>query len=162
MKTYSGILKLVCLVVIAPLFIWIFALKDTYDLYKETCKMKLENQSISLITLKKQDRTVTKIPSKPFLSNGKILQILEDSLSNLQIEVSNYTPELIDSEGECKLYLGKLVLAGRYIELVKMISIVEQVRLPVKMVSLNFSYDRKKRKPSSFISLVMLLEQMEY
>ena len=61
-----------------------------------------------------------------------------------------------------RCYLGKLVLAGRYIELVKMISIVEQVRLPVKMVSLNFSYDRKKRKPSSFISLVMLLEQMEY
>lgn len=162
MKTYSGILKLVCLLVVVPLFIWILALKDTHDLYKEICKMKSKNQSILLIASKKQEQAVSKMPSKPLLSNGKILQILEDSLSNLQIEVSNYTPELIDSEGECNLYLGKLILAGRYIELVKMISIIEQAHLPIKMVSLNFSYNRKKRKPSSFISLVIYLEQVEY
>lgn len=162
MRTYNGIIKLICLIIVTPLCIWVFALKGTYNLYREKRKMQLENQNISLIASKEQKQSALSMSSKPLLSNGKILQVFEDSLSNLGIEVINYTPELIDSEGDFKLYTGKLALEGRYIELVKMINIIEQAQFPMKIASLNFSYDRHKRKPSSFISLVILLEQMEY
>lgn len=162
MKIYIGIIKLICLLIITPLFIWLFALKDTYHLYKEKHRIQSENQSLSLILSQKQEQPISLVSSKPLLSNGKILQVFENDLSNLKIEVANYIPELIDSEGECKLYMGKLVLTGHYIGLVKMISIIEQADFPLKIVSLSFSYDRKKRKPDSFISLVILLEQIEY
>lgn len=162
MKTYSGIVKLVCLVIVVPLFIWIFTLRETVHLYKEKDKMQKENHGISLRASQNQQQQVQQSSSRSLLSNGKILQLFADSMSGLEIDVINYTPELIDSESECKLYLGKLTLSGRYIELVKMISIIEQAHLPMKLVSLSFDYDREERKPSSFITMVMFVEQIEY
>lgn len=161
MKTYSGILKLVCLVFVAPLLMWTFTLKGTHHLYKEKNKMLNDNQAFTSHTSQKQVHSIQISQSKPILSNGKFLQLFADSLSSLEIEITDYTPELIDSEGESKLYLGKLVLSGRYIELVRMISIIEKSQLPIKIVSLNFDYDRKKRKPSSFITMNLLVEQIE-
>lgn len=160
MKTYTGIIKLVCLVIVAPLAMWIFTLSDTFYLYKEKNKMQNLNQT-PLHKSKEQEQQSQMLPSKPILSNGKVLQLFADSLSNMEIEVTNYTPELIDSEDECKLYLGKLVCSGRYIELVRMVSILEQDQLSTKVVSLSFDYDRTKRKPSSSITMVLLLEQIE-
>ena len=162
MKTYSGIIKLVCLIIVAPLLIWTFTLKDTFQLYKEKNKMQKENQGITLHASQGQEQQTQLSPSEPLLSNGKILRLFADSLSNLEVDVTNYMPELMDSEGECKLYLGKLVLSGRYIELVKMISMIEQAHLPIKIASLSFDYDRRKRKPSSYITMSILLEQIEY
>lgn len=162
MKTYSGIIKLACLVIVAPLLIWTFTLKDTLHLYTEKNKMEKENQGITLEASQTQEERTQLLPSKPLLSNGKLLQLLADSLSSLEVDVTSYTPELMDSESECKLYLGKLMLSGRYIELVKMVSIIEQSRLPIKIISLSFDYDRRKRKPSSFISMALFLEQIEY
>lgn len=162
MKTYSGIIKLICLLVISPLIIWLFALKETYQLYNEKRKIQSENQSFSLIASKKQEQSASLISSKPLLSNGKILQVFENNLSDLEIEVANYIPELIDSEGEHKLYMSKIILTGQYINLVKMISIIEHANFPLKIISLNFSYDRNKRKPDYSISLAIILEQIEY
>ncbi|WP_294592054.1 hypothetical protein [uncultured Bacteroides sp.] len=162
MKTYSGVIKLGCIVFVAPLLIWTFTLKETFHLYKEKNKMRKENQAFTSHASQKQARPIQISPSKPILSNGKFLQIFADSLSGLEIEITDYTPELIDSEGESKLYLGKLVLSGRYVELVRMISIIEKSQLPIKIVSLGFDYDRKKRKPSSFITMNLLVEQIEY
>ncbi len=162
MKTYSGIIKLVCLVIVLPLFTWIFALRETVHLYTEKNKMQKENLGISLRASQNQQQQVQRSSSRSLLSNGKILQLFADSMSKLEINMINYTPELIDSESDCKLYLGELTLSGKYIDLVKMISIIEQAHLPIKLVSLSFNYDRKERKPSSFITMVMFVEQIEY
>lgn len=162
MKTYNGIIKLVCLIVVAPLFIWMFALKDTFYLYGENHKAQKMNQSFSLSDVQDQVSPSSISSSEPLLSNGKLLHLFAHDLSDLEIEVVSYTPELIDSESQYKLYLGKLVLAGRYIELVRMVSIIEQSRIPIKIASLSFEYDRKKRKPDFSITMTMLLEQVEY
>lgn len=159
MKTYSGIIRLVVLIIIVPLLIWVFALRDTSHLYRQKCIVQKKSHSILFPTSIKQPDS--SFFSEPILSNGKILQVFEDSLSKLNLEIIKYTPELIDSEGECRLYIGKLLLGGRYIELVNMISIIEKAVLPLRIVSLAFEYERKKRKPPFFVTMTVLIEQIE-
>lgn len=162
MKAYSGIIKLICLIVITPLLIWIFALRDTSHLYRKKCKMQKENQDMFLFTSQNYGQQISESSLQSILSNGKILQIFDDSLSKREIDIINYSPELVASEGEYHLYLGKLILAGRYTELIRMISIMEKAELPTKIISLSFKYERKKRKPSSQIFMTIFLEQIEY
>ncbi len=160
MKNYSGISKLVCLLVLAPIIIWKLGLGETYTLYKEKNRLEALNQSTPV---GQKDPTLhTPASSDPLISNGKFLQMFTDSLATEQVEVVGYTPEMIDSEGDYKLYCGKLVLAGSYINLVKSISLIEKASLPLKIASANFEYDAKKRDASKKISLSLLIEQVEH
>lgn len=160
MKQYSGIIKLVCLLFLAPIIIWNFALGSTYNLYKEKQKVEELNLKTPAMAQVSQPSTSTDV-SKPLLSNGNILKILADTLSVHKVDVVSYTPEIIDEENNYKLYCGKLVLSGGYIDLVKIISAIENMDLPIKIASMYFEYDRKKRDTSKKVSLQLVIEQIE-
>lgn len=161
MRSYNGIIKFICLLFIAPVVVWKFGIGETYTLYKEKQKLLDLNKKIPAISSISVANT-TIFTTEPLLSNGRFLQLFTDSLASKQIEIVSYTPEMIDSEGEAKLYCGKLMLAGGYIELVQMVSVIEKATLPLKIASMSFEYDTKKRDVSKKIYLSLLVEQIEH
>lgn len=161
MKTYSGIVKLVCLLVLAPLVIWKLGIGNTCNLYKEKQKAEALSQKAPE-PIKDSGQALFSVASAPLLSNGNLLQLFTDSLAANRVKVVSYTPEMIDSEGNYQLYCGKLLLAGGYIDLVKVISILESATLPLKIVSASFEHDDKKRDASPDVSLHLLIEQIEH
>lgn len=162
MKKYGGIIRLFSLLVLMPCLIWLFALKSTSDLYGRKCRMQQENRDIQLLSLQNDKRRVVDSLCEPVLSNGKILQIFEDTLSALQLRVVNYAPKQISEEDGCRLYMGRLVLAGRYMELVKMLSVIEQAELAMKVVSADFENGGKKHDLPATVLMTVCLLQIEY
>ncbi len=161
MKNYSGISKLICILVLAPILIWKLGPGETYTLYKEKQRLEALNQSTP-VTNKGFASQSPVTSSEPLISNGKLLQLFADSLAAEQVEVVSYTPEMIDSEDDYKLYCGKLLLSGGYINLVKSISLIEKANLPLKIASISFECDTKKRDTPKGISLYLLIEQVEH
>jgi len=161
MKQYSGIIKLACLLILAPIVIWKFALGNTYNLYREKQTAgKLNRETPMLSQVSKPIASTT--ASEPLLSNGKILKILANTLAAEEVEVLGYTPEIIDEENNYKLYCGKLILSGGYIDLVKVVSAIEKAGLPIKIASMSFEYDHKKKSELKKISLQLIIEQIEH
>jgi len=135
-------------------------MKETFALYKQNREVEVMSDALD----KQTSRTHIAAPiisSESLLSNGKIMSIISDDIKRERVEIIKYTPMLIDSENNWELYAGELVLSGRYINLVKIIAFIENSNLPLKVSSLNFEYDRKKRDPAKYITLTATLHQIE-
>nr|WP_320059413.1 hypothetical protein [uncultured Bacteroides sp.] len=158
MKAYTGIIKLICLLIIAPIAVWELGIKKTYDLYKENQKIEMLPPNASAMVLQKNVMPTT---SESLLSNGRILQLLADSFAVEGIQIVSYTPEIIDSENDYKLYCGTLMLCGRFINIVKLTSLIEKEKLPLKISSINFEYNSNQKYAVNSITATMLLQAIE-
>ena len=162
MKQYLGIIKLVCLLIVTPIIIWNLSVKDTFSLYRQNKEVKSLSSSLNMQTagVPKQN-IIAPTVTDPFISNGRILATISDSLKKERVEIVGYTPTVIDTESNQALYKGELVLAGRYINLVKIIDFIERSDMPLKVSSLSFEYDRKKRNAEKVILLTATIYQIE-
>lgn len=159
MKKYSGILKVAALLVLLPLVIWQFSFKKTYSLYKENKALEVQITTLD----KKQTSSVEPVNQaiSPFLSNGKILELIEPQAPEYGVKMVRFLPALINEDNTAKLYSGTLTLQGTFIGLVKMIGYVEKANLPVKISSLTFSYNPPKGKEADQLLLTILFQQIE-
>jgi hypothetical protein len=160
MKGYTGIIRLICLLVVAPLLIWTLSISKTVELYGETNKMKQMNGNSSVVRVQQEEVKGTPV-TQPLLSNGKLLQLLADSLTRKNVRTMGYAPEPVRSEEGSNLFLGKWTLAGGYIDLVRSLHALEQMELPVKVAAVSFDYDRKRRDAPKEVTCRLLLVQME-
>ena len=161
MKQYFGIIKLVCLLIVAPVIIWNLSVKDTLSLYRQNKEVKSLSSSLNMQAVDPKQNITLQTETDPFISNGLILAAISDSLKKERVEIMGYTPTAIDTESNQTLYRGELVLAGRYINLVRIIDFIERSDMPVKVSSLSFEYDRKKRSAEKVILLTAALYQIE-
>lgn len=162
MKKNGGLIRLFCLIVFIPFLVWLFALRNTFRLYGEKCRMQRENREILLLSLQNERRPVSDSLYEPVLSNGKILRIFEDTLSALRLYVVNYIPKQISVEHKCRLYMGRLALAGSYVDLVKMLSAIERAGLSMKVVSVDFEKAHKRCDAFPTVQMTVCLLQTEY
>ena len=158
MKAYTGLIKLICLLIIAPIVVWELGIKKTYDLYRENQKIEVLPPNASVMVSQKGTTSIT---SESLLSNGRILQLLADSFSVEDIQIVSYTPEIIDSENDYKLYCGTLILSGKFINLVQLTSLIEKEELPLKISSINFEYNNNQKNVVNSIVATMLLQAIE-
>ncbi|MDR0894158.1 MAG: hypothetical protein LBN06_02475 [Prevotellaceae bacterium] len=161
MKQYNGIIKLLCLLVVAPIVIWLTTLKGTSELHSDHERLIQQSRQSSSARQFPAPSLADVASSEPLLSNGKILQVMAETLTTGQVNVVSYSPEEVRTEGESSLYLGALTLSGRYIELVKVLRDTEQMQLPLKIASVRFEYDRKQRHAAKVLTCRILLEQIE-
>jgi hypothetical protein len=161
MKQYNGIIKLLCLLVVAPVVIWLAALSETYRLYGDHERLLQQGKLSASVRRESAPSSADVVSSEPLLSNGKILQVIAGTLAGEKVSVVSYRPEQVRSEGESSLYLGVLTLLGRYIELIRVINETEQMQLPLKIASVHFEYNRKQRNVAKAVTCRILLEQIE-
>ena len=115
-----------------------------------------------MVSMGKKKTTVAKASGEPLLSNGKILQTLEKDLKGLGLCVVHYTPQLMDERRGCQLYAAQLVICGQYIQLVRMLLLMEQIEAEMKVVSVDFEKEQPNKDASSTVKMTVHLLQMEY
>lgn len=159
MKKYTGILKITALLIIFPIVVWELTLKKTYSIYRENKQMEV--QVLAINNERSHPSVPTVLATSPLLSNGKLLEMITDSLKESGIEIVSYQPSLINEDNEYKLYSGTMVIRGNFINLVKAIDSIEKRKLPVKLSSASFSYNPPKGKDGNAIELTLIFQQIE-
>lgn len=159
MKNYNGIIKLALLIVLLPIIAWQLGFKKTYELHRRCSSQKkvVEQSAVKQIDIQLEEP----ILGNAVLSNGRILQLLGDSLNVYHVEMVNYNPRIVDSEKCYSLCNGELYLSGGYINLVKILRVIESLKLPIKIRLSEFSYDKSSREGSRRVTLHLLLQQIE-
>ncbi len=153
MKKYNGIIKLVVLLILAPIIIWKFGLKQTADLYWES--KQLTNYVPSNISKTSNEHYPSKVQS--LLGDGSILQLCAANLVAENIKTVDYAPEIIDSEGGYNLYCGTWTLTGRFIHLVKLVSQIERQQPPLRISSLCFEVTKPRQEEKKLIMTVSFI-----
>lgn len=157
MKKYNGIIKIIGLLIIFPFAVWELTLKKTYALYRENKQMQTK-----VMTIGRGSRSSVPISATPpFLSNGKLLEKIANFLKEVNIEMVSYQPSLINEDNVYKLYSGTIVLRGEFINLVKIIDLIEREKLPAKLSSASFYYNPSKGKIGNMIELTLIFQQIE-
>jgi len=160
MKKYQGIYKILFLLVLLPFVAWHLAIQKTVELHE---KCQEQQQMLTQLPDVKESVSAnhTTTSGQALISNGKILQLIHDSLSVYHVDVIGFTPKKIDSEKEYTLYNGELLLSGNYIGLVEVINAIEQLNLPIKIRSADFSYNKQKKEYGKAVRLALVLQQIE-
>ncbi len=158
MEKYNGIIKSFCLLVLLPIIIWLFALKGTCHLYIENRDIANLSSVDSIAVIRNENIPIV---SKSLLSNGEILQLLASNFADNDIRFISYTPQIIDSENNYKLYMGRLIVCSRFINLIKLISFIENAKLPLKILSINFEYNVNQKYDRNRIVMTIFLESIE-
>lgn len=158
--SYSGLIKCVLLLIIAPVLLWGLSLRKTIDLYHRN--RQSEVRGISLKTDKGQGGTVA-LPKaqESYLSTGKILDVIASYTAGEKVSILRYTPCLTGSEGNFNLYTGTLVLSGGYTALLKTVSLIERSSLPLQVVSVDFHKQKQPKDKSEILLLTIILQQLE-
>lgn len=159
MKKHTGILKIAALIILFPMIIWELSLKKTYMLYNENKQAEVLFNELESAQYRSQEPSISL--STPMISNGRLLEIVASDLVEKHIEVVQYNPTLIDESENCKLYSGVLILQGNFINLVKIIDVIEKKKLPIKLSSASFSHHSSKEKPMAKIELTLIFQQVE-
>ena len=158
--TYSGLIKCILLLVIAPMLLWGLSLGKTMDLYLRN--RQAEALGIGLKTDKAQNGTIP-LPKaqESYLSTGKILDVVTSYIAGEKVSILRYTPCLTGSEGSFNLYTGTLVLSGGYSALVKTVSLIERSSLPLQVISVDFYKQKQPKNKSEILLLTIVLQQLE-
>lgn len=161
MKKYSGIIKIIVLLILLPIIVWELGLKKTYLVYQEANQAEAEMLNVKN-SYSHQPVPIIQAPS-PLLSNGKLLELITDHFREYQVEIVSCNPALINEDKDYKLYSATLVLRGEFINLVKLIRTIEKKDLPIKLSSINFSYKPSKGKEMQIrkIELTLIFQQLE-
>lgn len=157
--TYSGLIKCVLLLIIAPMLLWGLSLGKTMDLYRRN--RQAEARGISLKN-KGQNGTIP-LPKaqESYLGTGKILDVITSYIAGEKVSILRYTPRLTGSEGSFNLYTGTLVLSGGYTALVKTVSLIERSSLPLQVISVDFRKQKQTKDKSEILLLTIVLQQLE-
>ena len=159
MKKYTGIIKIATLIILLPIIIWELSLKKTYMLYKKDKHAEVLFNEIESGQLSSKEPSM--FISDPIISNAKLLEIVASDLVKQQIQVVQYNPSLVSEAENYKLYSGVLTLQGNFIHLVKIIDLIEKMKLHIKLSSVNFSHNLIRGKSVNKIELTLTFQQIE-
>lgn len=160
MRYYSGIIKLAALIILMPVVLGKCTFSKTFQLYKnyrhiQTLEEQLPNRTSSQSML-----APVPISDENLISNGRLVELISPACEENSITVKQYEPQLLDSEGNYKLYSANMTLSGKYIDLVKTLKYWEDNIQSIKISTLKFEYDEKKMKEEKVV-MTVIVRQIE-
>lgn len=160
MTYYSGIIKLAALIILMPIVLGKCTFSKTFQLYKDyrhiqTMEEQLVNTSSGKLML-----TPVPLSNESLISNGRLVDLISPVCEENSITVKQYEPQLLDNEGNYKLYSANMTLSGNYINLVKTLKYAEDNVQSIKISSLKFEYDEKKMKDEK-VEMLLSFRQIE-
>lgn len=160
MRYHSGIIKIAALIILMPIVLGKCTFSNTFQLYNEY--RHIQSLDEQLVHTTSNNRIVTAIPLnvENLISNGRLVELMNQVCEENSVSVKQYEPQLLDKEGDYKLYTASLILSGNYIDLVKTLHYLEDNIQSVKISSLKFEYDEKKMKDKK-VEMLLYSRQIE-
>lgn len=160
MKYYIGIIKVAALIILLPIVMGKSTFSKTIQLHKDYKHIQaLEEQ---LVKTASSNPRLAPVPlhKENLISNGRLVEIINQVCKENNVSIKQYEPQLLDSEGEHKLYNANLILSGSYVDLVKTLKYCEDNVQTIKLSTLKFEYDEKKMKDRK-IEMILVFRQIE-
>lgn len=146
MKYYSGIIKIAALVILLPIILGKTTFSKTVQLYKDYQYIQTLEEQLVQTASSKPIATHAPLHNENLISNGRLVEVVNHVCKENNVSIRQYEPQLLDSEGDYKLYNANLILSGSYVDLVRTLKYWEDTIQSVKISSLQFEYDEKKMK----------------
>lgn len=160
MKYYSGIIKVVALVILLPIVLGECTFSKTFQLYGDYRQMQSMEAQLANTPTGGSIAVPVPLHDENLVSNGRLVELLGKACEENSVSVKQYEPRLLDREGEYKLYTANLVLSGDYIDLVKTLQYCEDNIRSIKISTLQFEYDEKKMNDKK-VEMTVMLRQLE-
>ena len=154
MKRYASMIKLVALLVLAPIVIYALSISDTIGLYKEYRQTKELSGTVPV-----EDRTMDFSASAPMLSSGVLMRMISGICADNKVTVGHFSPEEVGREGSLSLVSARLCLTGDYVGLLKVLAKVEDIS-DIRISSTEFN-TMKVGKNGKTVQLELTVVQVE-
>lgn len=159
MKYYSGIIKVMALVILMPIVLGKCTFSKTFQLYKDYRHIQSMETQLE-ITASGTPVPVPASSNENLISNGKVVELISPVCNKNGVLVKQYEPRLLDRESDYKLYAANLILSGNYIDLVKTLQYWENNIPSIKISSIQFEYDERKMKDKK-LEMTVMARQIE-
>lgn len=160
MRHYGGILKIAALLILLPIVLGKFTFSKTIRLYKDYQHIRTLEEQLGKTSAPSALSSPAPLHNVNFISNGRLVDVIADVCKENDVSIKQYEPQLLDSEGDYKLYSAKLLLSGSYVDLVRALEYRENNIAFVKISSLQFEYNEKRMKDGK-IEMRLTLRQIE-
>ena len=151
MKNKYIIIKLVLLLVVAPLAIWFGALSGTVDNY---IKYRSLGKAVATASGRENHMDLSKVASHDFVSDGSVISEVEMHCPG--VSISSYSPKIEREENGLSLAKARLELKGDYKSLLKSLHYLEEEgRYSLSEIA----FERKDNRDKS-VTLRMTLNQL--
>lgn len=152
---YSGIVKLLVVLVVAPILVLGFSIKRNVAL-----KISVAEQNEKIETIYKNNIPAGNIEEisifGQWLKNGGLLNMVDPLADIYGITVESYTPYLTGSDGGAELYGGELILSGDFKSLVQFLDSIEKQPNNTNIISTGYLMHEmpQVQKKSLFMTIV--------
>lgn len=160
MRYYSGIIKLAALIILMPIVLGKCTFSRTFQLYNDYRHIRTMEEQLPNVASSQSMLAPLPISDENLISNGRLVELISPACEEDSITVKQYEPQLLDSEGNYKLYRANMTLSGKYIDLVKTLKYWEDNIQSIKISSLQFEYDEKKMKEEKVV-MTVIVRQIE-
>ncbi|HAR38236.1 MAG: hypothetical protein A2W86_09380 [Bacteroidetes bacterium GWD2_45_23] len=160
MRYYSGIIKLVALIILMPVVLGKCTFSKTFQLYNDYRHIRTLEEQLPNVASSQSMLAPVPISNENLISNGRLVELISPVCEENSITVKQYEPQLLDSEGNYKLYSANMTLSGKYIDLVKTLKYWEDNIQSIRISTLQFEYDEKKMKEEK-IEMNTVIKQIE-
>lgn len=160
MRYYSGIIKLAALIILMPIVLGKCTFSKTFQLYNDYRHMQTLAEQLPNVASSQSMLAPVLFSDENLISNGRLVELISPVCEENSITVKQYEPQLLDSEGNYKLYSANMTLSGKYIDLVKTLKYWEDNIQSIKVLSLQFEYDEKKMKEEK-VEMTVIVKQIE-
>ena len=160
MRYYTGIIKVAVLIILLPIIMGKSTFSRTIQLYKDYQHIQTLEEQLAKSASSNPIVTPTPLLKENLVSNGRLVEVINHVCKENNISIKQYEPQLLDSEGEHKLYNANLILSGSYVDLVKTLKYCEDNIQTIKLSTLKFEYDEKKMKDKK-IEMLISFRQIE-
>lgn len=161
-KNYTGIVKLLLLMVVVPLAVCLLGFRRSVALWQES----RENGEM-LISARSDTTSVRSLEVTPIslvnaniLKNGELLNRLNPVMDSLRITAERYTPYLITREQGMEIYVGEIVLNGGYISLTRLLAETEGLSSAGQVVSAEYKTTENLQTRKRSLKLTLVLQQI--
>lgn len=160
MRHYYGIIKIAALVILMPIVLGKSTFSKTIQLYKDYQHIQTLEEQLAKSASSNPIATPTPLLKENLISNGRLVEVINHVCKENNVSIKQYDPQLLDSEGDYKLYNANLILSGSYVDLVKTLKYCEDNMQTIKLSTLKFEYDEKKMKDKK-IEMTINVRQIE-
>lgn len=160
MRYYSGIIKIAALLILMPIVLGKCTFSKTIQLYNNYRHIQTLEEQLVRTAPGKPIATPAPLHNENLISNGRLVELISQVCEGNSVSVKQYEPQLLDREGDYKLYAANLILSGNYVDLVKTLQYWEDNIPSIKISSLKFEYDEKKMKDKK-VEVLLSFRQIE-
>ncbi len=160
MRYCSGIIKIAALIILMPIVLGKCTFSKTFQLYNDYRHIQSLEEQLVRTASGRSILTPMPLNNENLISNGRLVDLISQVCEENSVSVKQYEPQLLDMEGDFKLYTASLILSGNYIDLVKTLKYWEDNIQSIKISSLKFEYDEKKMKDKK-VEMLLSFRQIE-